>query len=112
VCRKTGSVYGSAEFEAIKEAFLIKSQLTVGERPKRMMLQTANTEERAETGLSLRLHQWLLSRVFNKRSFSLGVYLREGGAPIMVRGNRFQIKPHFRISHDWHDQYSKPEKFK
>jgi hypothetical protein len=48
-------VYGSAEFEAIKEAFLIKSQLTAGERPKRMMLQTANTEERAESGLLLRV---------------------------------------------------------
>jgi hypothetical protein len=47
-------VYGSAEFEAIKDAFLIKSQLTVGERPKRIMLQTANTEERAESGPWLR----------------------------------------------------------
>jgi hypothetical protein len=46
-------VYGAAEFEAIKEAFLIKSQLTAGERPKRMMLQTANTEERADRSHSL-----------------------------------------------------------
>jgi hypothetical protein len=48
-------VYGAAEFEAIKEAFLIKSQLTAGERPKRMMLQTANTEERAESRPSLQV---------------------------------------------------------
>jgi hypothetical protein len=48
-------VYGAAEFEAIKSAPLIKSQLTAGERPKRMMLQTANTEERADYGPSLRL---------------------------------------------------------
>jgi len=47
-------VYRPADVEAIKEAFLIKSQLTAGERPKRMMLQTANTEERAESGPSLR----------------------------------------------------------
>jgi hypothetical protein len=46
-------VYGAAEFEAIKSAPLIKSQLTVGERPKKMMLQTANTEERADSGHSL-----------------------------------------------------------
>jgi hypothetical protein len=48
-------VYGAAEFEAIKDAFLIKSQLTAGERPKRMMLQTANTEERADCRHSLRV---------------------------------------------------------
>jgi hypothetical protein len=60
VCRKTGSVYGSAEFEAIKGAPLIKSRLTAGERPKRMMLQTANTEERAESGPSLRLRDHIL----------------------------------------------------
>jgi hypothetical protein len=59
VCRKIGSAYGAAEFEAIKEAFLIKSQLTAGERPKRMMLQTANTEERAESGSSLRVRTGL-----------------------------------------------------
>jgi hypothetical protein len=40
--------------EAIKDAFLIKSQLTVGERLKWMMLQTANTEERAGRSHSLR----------------------------------------------------------
>jgi len=47
-------VYGPAELEAIKGTSLIKSQLTAGERPKRMMLQTANTEERAESRHSLR----------------------------------------------------------
>jgi hypothetical protein len=48
-------VYRPADVEAIKEAFLIKSQLTAGERPKRMMLQTANTEERAVCRHSLHL---------------------------------------------------------
>jgi hypothetical protein len=51
-------VYGSAEFEAIKGAPLIKSRLTAGERPKRMMLQTANTEERAGSGRSLQVQGW------------------------------------------------------
>ena len=51
-------MYRPADVEAIKEAFLIKSQLTAGERPKRMMLQTANTEERAGSGRSLQVQGW------------------------------------------------------